>query len=452
MAKSIDPCLTAELNNRVGELSGTVPEFSMPVPESLQLPVAETGAHNLYERLFSPQRLPSRRLASVDAFRAITLFLMIFVNNLWSLNKVPGWLGHAGETEDRLGLADTVAPAFLFIVGLAIPFAMQTRKARGFSQKRTFLHILSRSIALLVMGIFQVNLDIYDTASSVLPKPWWQIGITLAFFLIWLNYPSSVSKRKRQLLRGGGIFLLTVLALLFRGNKEGHYSWMDPDWYGTLGIIGWSYLVGASIYLFAGEKLSVFAGIFVLCVLFNIANMSGWLEFLNHAKSYVWFLDSGDLIAFTMAGILTSVLYRRVTKEGQTEQGILVLASVVLILMGAGIALRPFWGISKERDTASWILICTAISIALYILLLFVVDLKGKQNWMRSIRPASTSTLTCYLLPYIHNAIFNLCGSGCSLPLALRTGWIGVLKALIYAFLIIRIAGWLEKKGIRLAL
>jgi hypothetical protein len=297
-----------------------------------------------------------------------------------------------------------------------------------------------------------VNLDIYDTASSVLPKPWWQIGITLAFFLIWLNYPSSVSKKKRQLLRGGGIFLLTVLALLFRGNKEGHYSWMDPDWYGTLGIIGWSYLVGASIYLFAGEKLSVFAGIFVLCVLFNIANMSGWLEFLNHAKSYVWFLDSGDLIAFTMAGILTSVLYRRVTKEGQTEQGILVLASVVLILMGAGIALRPFWGISKERDTASWILICTAISIALYILLLFVVDMKGKQNWMRSIRPASTSTLTCYLLPYIHNAIFNLCGSGCSLPLALRTGWIGVLKALIYAFLIIRIAGWLEKKGIRLAL
>jgi heparan-alpha-glucosaminide N-acetyltransferase len=452
MANLIDPCLVAEPNNRVGELKGTVPEFNRPVSESLHLPDAETGSPSLYERLFSPQRLPSRRLASVDAFRAITLFLMIFVNNLWSLYKVPGWLGHAGETEDKLGLADTVAPAFLFIVGLAIPFAMQTKRSRGFSKKKTFLHILSRSVALLVMGIFQVNLDTYDTVSSVLPKPWWQIGITIAFFLIWLNYPASVSKKKKQLLKGLGIFILTMLAFLFRGNTDGHHSWMEPDWYGTLGIIGWSYLVGASVYLFVGEKLSVFAGIFALCVLFNIANMSGWLRFLDPVKSYVWFLDSGDLIAFTMAGVLTSVLYRRVTKEGQTEQGILVLATVVLILMGAGIALRPFWGISKERDTASWILICTAISITFYIFLLYLVDLKGKQSWMRSIRPASTSTLTCYLLPYIHNAIFNLFGSGYSLPLVLRTGGIGILKALIYAWVIIRIAGWLEKKGIRLAL
>lgn len=449
MANSIDPCYPSEVSRSVLEFNGSL-------SDSIQLPVhpvTETVSPTLYERLFSPQRLPSRRLASVDAFRAITLFLMIFVNNLWSLNKVPAWLGHAGETEDRLGLADTVAPAFLFIVGLAIPFAMQTRKARGFSKKKTFLNILSRSAALLVMGIFQANLDAYDTVSAVVPKPWWQIGITIAFFLIWLDYPASVSEKKKLLLKGLGIFLLSGMAFLFRGHWEGqHYTWMQPDWYGTLGIIGWSYLVGASVYLFFGERLRVFAGIFIACVLFNIANMSGWLEFLDPIKSYVWFLDSGDLIAFTMAGILTSVLYRRVTKEGQTEQGILVLATLVLILMGAGIALRPFWGISKERDTASWILICTAISISFYIFLLFLVDLRGKKNWMWSIRPASTATLTCYLLPYIHNAILNLCGSGASLPLVLRTGGIGILKALIYAWLIIRIAGWLEKKGVRLAL
>jgi predicted acyltransferase len=445
--------LAPEAYSSVSEASSLLPDVNGPVPDSLQrLPVAETGAFGLYERLFSTNRFPSRRLASVDGFRAITLLLMIFVNNLWSLYKVPGWLGHAGETEDRLGLADTVAPAFLFIVGLSIPFALQARKVRGYSKKKTFLHILSRSLALLVMGVFQVNLDNYDRVLAVLPKPWWQIGITLAFFLIWLDYPATVSNKKKQFLRGLGIFLLTILAFLFRGKLDGHASWMEPDWYGTLGIIGWSYLIGASVYLFIGDRLGVFAGVFAGCVLFNIANMSGWLEFLNPVKSYVWLLDSGDLIAFTMAGIMTSGLYRQVTKEGQTEQGILVLATLVLILMGAGIALRPFWGISKERDTASWILICTAISIAAYIILLFLMDLKGKKSWIRSIRPASTSTLTCYLLPYIHNAVLNLFGSSYSLPLVLRTGSLGILKALLYAWVIIRIAGWLEKKGFRLAL
>jgi predicted acyltransferase len=460
MANVVDSYSVSEVNMSVPEIShpaqeatSLLPDTNGLVADSLQLPAfTDTGFVSLYERLFSTNRFPSRRLASVDGFRAITLFLMIFVNNLWSLYKIPAWLGHAGETEDRLGLADTVAPAFLFIVGLSIPFALQARKARGYSKKATFLHILSRSIALLVMGIFQCNLDSYDTTAAWMPKPWWQIGITLAFFLIWLDYPSKVSQKQKQFLRGMGIFLLTMLASVFRGKFDGHPSWMQPDWYGTLGIIGWSYLIGASIYLFIGDRLGIFAGIFVGCVLFNIANMSGWLDSLNHIKSYVWLLDSGDLIAFTMAGIMTSGLYRQVTREGQTEQGILVLATLVLILMGAGIALRPFWGISKERDTASWILICTAISIAAYIILLYLMDLKGKKTWVRSIRPASTSTLTCYLLPYIHNAILNLCGTSAILPLVLRTGGIGILKSLLYAWVIIRIAGWLEKKGFRLSL
>ncbi|MES1249191.1 MAG: DUF5009 domain-containing protein, partial [Chitinophaga rupis] len=87
-----------------------------------------------------------------------------------------------------------------------------------------------------------------------------------------------------------------------------------------------------------------------------------------------------------------------------------------------------------------------------YIILFYFMDLKGKKSWVRSIRPASTSALTCYLLPYIHNAVLNLCGSGANLPVFLRTGVIGIIKSLLYAWVIIRIAGWLEKKGFRLAL
>ena len=62
--------------------------------------------------------LKQNRLASVDILRALTMLLMIFVNDLWSLTNVPGWLEHTQAAEDGMGLADTVFPAFLFIVGI----------------------------------------------------------------------------------------------------------------------------------------------------------------------------------------------------------------------------------------------------------------------------------------------------------------------------------------------
>jgi predicted acyltransferase len=64
------------------------------------------------------------RLKSIDILRAVTMLLMIFVNDLWTLSGVPDWLGHKDAHEDGMGLADVVFPAFLFIVGLSIPHAI----------------------------------------------------------------------------------------------------------------------------------------------------------------------------------------------------------------------------------------------------------------------------------------------------------------------------------------
>src|SRR5450631_1294991 len=145
-----------------------------------------------------------RRLASIDALRAITMFLMIFVNDLWSLKNIPDWLEHAKMMEDRLGFADTVFPAFLFIVGLSIPLAIRARQAKGASRNSTLIHILMRSFALLVMGFYHVNLENYNKAEALLPKPIWQIAITVGFFLVWLDYSPTMSARKKRLCQGGG--------------------------------------------------------------------------------------------------------------------------------------------------------------------------------------------------------------------------------------------------------
>jgi len=54
----------------------------------------------------------STRLSSIDILRALTMFFMVFVNDLWTLFDVPKWLQHAKASEDYLGFSDIISPLF----------------------------------------------------------------------------------------------------------------------------------------------------------------------------------------------------------------------------------------------------------------------------------------------------------------------------------------------------
>src|SRR5690606_36872211 len=103
---------------------------------------------------------------------------------------VPAWLEHAPATVDAMGFSDIIFPAFLFIVGLSIPHSQQSRLNKGQSQTVVFKHILLRALALIIMGLFHVNMGTYSSEALV-PKPLFTIIITTAFFLIWLDYPKQ---------------------------------------------------------------------------------------------------------------------------------------------------------------------------------------------------------------------------------------------------------------------
>ena len=89
------------------------------------------------------------RLASIDILRALTMVLMIWVNDFWTLTNIPKWLQHANATEDYMGFSDVIFPLFLFIVGLSIPLAVEHRLNRKDSPNRISAHILIRSLSLL---------------------------------------------------------------------------------------------------------------------------------------------------------------------------------------------------------------------------------------------------------------------------------------------------------------
>ncbi len=394
----------------------------------------------------------SRRLASIDAFRAITMLLMIFVNDLALVEKVPKWLEHAGDGEDRLGLADTVFPAFLFIVGLSIPFAIRGLESKGMSKSGILGNILSRSFALLVMGIYAVNYEEYTTGPAVIGQYAWLLLAVIGFFLIWLNYPPEWSGVRKRALQVAGILLLVVLAIIYKGGSPAKPHWMETFWYGILGLIGWAYLCCALLYLYIRDRLAVLGICFLFFLGLSIAaNYHGWLGKVLPDHEWMWFMDSGGLPAFTMAGVMVGIFYNRWTEQGKAQQSLVRMWMIAPVLVVAGFLVRPWGGIAKLGDTPSWILICTGISVAAFALLAYVVDLKGRDKWYAIIRPAGTSTLTCYLLSYMHYCIFKMLPPGLRLPEVLRSGDIGLIKSAVFAFLIVWLTGLLEKGKIRLS-
>ncbi len=390
------------------------------------------------------------RIGSIDVFRALTMLLMIFVNDLWSLKDIPEWLEHTAADVDGLGLADVVFPTFLFIVGLSIPFAISNRRKKGQSLKQVSIHILTRSLALIIMGVYMVNLESYNTELAIINRYWWQILMTLAFFLIWNVYPRT-NEKKRYLyiaLQITGYLILILLAAIYKGGTIENPVWIKPYWWGILGLIGWAYLISAFVYLFAGSNLILLISALVFFNLFNVADFAGWLEFLTPIKKYIWIVGSGSMPAFTMGGVVASVIYIKLSKENNLKQFLIAMAVLGAIMLIFGLVTRPMWGISKIRATPAWVGICTGISFLLFGLLYVIVDVWKKRNWFSIIDAAGTSTLTCYLIPYYWYAITALLGF--SLPIALRTGGIGILKSILFALIIVQITGVLEKMKIKL--
>lgn len=382
-----------------------------------------------------------QRIHSIDVFRAITMVLMIWVNDFWSLKGIPDWLQHAKGNQDFLGFSDIIFPCFLFIVGMAVPYAIRNRIEKGEKPSRVLVHIALRSVALLVMGLFTVNRDTLNAEATGIPRQGFTLLMIAAFFLIWNVYP-KVKDWKRYLYLGLqilGIFILAFLAIHYRGGENG-LSTLKPQWWGILGLIGWAYLFTATIYLFARKSMWLLMGFWALFTLLNIAEHAGWFQL-------GFFPGGGSLQGFTFAGIAASLLLDQATTPEKRRQLPLYYLLAAVTLLVVGFALRNAFIISKIQATPTWVFLCNGIAFAFLALIYYLVDLKGKAQWFDLIKPAGTSTLTCYLVPYVW---YSLAVYGFTLPLFVKTGVLGLVKSFVFALIIVGITALLGKMRIKL--
>jgi predicted acyltransferase len=113
----------------------------------------------------TPSSAPAlpERLVSLDAFRGLTMLFMASSgfgvaqiakaypdSAFWELLRYntthAAWIGG--------GAWDMIQPAFMFMVGMALPFSSSRRSAEGQDSRRRFLHTLWRAFALVALGVF----------------------------------------------------------------------------------------------------------------------------------------------------------------------------------------------------------------------------------------------------------------------------------------------------------
>lgn len=166
------------------------------------------------------QPLPQRNVA-VDAYRGLVMLLMMaevlrFAKVAQSFPQSLFWhiLAFNQTHVEWVGMSlhDTIQPSFTFLVGVALPYSLRSRRRKGESFRHMLAHTLWRSFVLVALGIFlrsthspstyftfedtltQIGLGYTFAFLLTFVRPRWQwtaLGVILfGYWLAWALYPA----------------------------------------------------------------------------------------------------------------------------------------------------------------------------------------------------------------------------------------------------------------------
>ena len=118
--------------------------------------------------------------------------------------------------------------------------------------------------------------------------------------------------------------------------------------------------------------------------------------------------------------------------------------------------INPLFIISKNLATVPWCLLSSTFTIWIWMIVYWLVDMKGHNSWFRIIEPAGTNPLFAYILAPLVVEIFALAAlafNGFDIYSWFGESFVtGFLRAIIIAFSMTWLAGFLSEKGLRLRL
>jgi predicted acyltransferase len=209
-----------------------------------------------------PTAQAATRLTSIDAYRGLVMFLMMA--EVLRLCKVASafpdsgfwkFLCHHQTHAEWTGcsLHDLIQPSFSFLVGVALPFSIASRKALGQSGSSMTFHAAIRSIVLVLLGVFlrsidrsQTNWTLEDTLSQIglgylflfalgfrpVRDQWIALGVILVgYWAAFASYPAPGAEFDYQKVGVSGNWPYLMTGFAAHWNKNSNLAWAFDTWF-----------------------------------------------------------------------------------------------------------------------------------------------------------------------------------------------------------------------------
>jgi len=299
------------------------------------------------------------RLLSLDFFRGFTVAAMILVNNPGSWSHIYAPLEHSawhGCTP-----TDLVFPFFLFIVGVSIVYAMESRKANPELHGGMLVSILRRSLTIIFLGMCLSLVWNFDFAHLRIPGVLFRIGVV--FGISSFIYIKTTTKTQ--------VYIAAALLL-------GYYILMN-----FVPVPG-----------YGAPNLE------------PETNLGAWLDRLVFTENHLWkssktwdpegLLGTLPAIGTSLLGILTGTWLKQGKLKALKDLGRIAGTGVLLVVLA--LIWDLFFPINKSLWTSSFVLFTAGLAIIILSLSYWLIDIKRYQLLIWPFVAFGRNAITAFVL------------------------------------------------------
>lgn len=312
---------------------------------------------HLLTSYFVSRDLAGRDIA-IDTFRGLAVIGMILVNHapptdqIYSIFVHPEWSGWS--------LADTIFPAFLFLVGVSINLSMSRGiDANGRNPPDLIQKIIRRTLLLMVLNFLLVNFPYYEPSKLELDGTLARIGWCYLFAsLIFLN-------------TGRSTWLYIVIAIIVG-------QWIALEFLDVPGF-------GPGVITPEG-------------------NASGYIDEIVFGQFAVRLQHGGPVtqgvmpilasVASTVIGVIAGDWLKSSRKIPVKIAGLFVAGAILVVL---GISWGHWYEISKPLWTGSYLVLMAGVSMQLLATIYWFADYCEYDTWTVPFQVAGVNALFFYV-------------------------------------------------------
>jgi predicted acyltransferase len=305
------------------------------------------------------------RVVSIDALRGFDMFWIIGGGELFaSLAEV--WKHPVTQTiQCQLGhvewegfhFEDLIFPLFLFVVGVVLPFSVSRRLERGQSLGAVYLHVVKRTVMLILLGLVMNGLLRFDWPQMRWPGVLQRIGLCYFFAAILVIH----TKWRTQAVVAAAILLL-YWAVMMLIPVPGHGMGVLTA-KGCLSSYIDQQLIPGTLYYVYGDNEGLISTLPAVCTALLGVLAGHWL---------------GS------------------NRSGARKAAGLTVAGLVCLITGYVWGL--FFPIIKIIWTSSYVLYAGGWSLLLLALFYWLIDVKGYKKWALFFVIIGMNPITIYFL------------------------------------------------------